>query len=297
MNYKNIHDNIINKAKSENRKKLNKDDENFIYYEKHHILPKCLGGLDNKNNLILLTAKEHFLIHKILNILHPDSRGLFYGYRTMSLLKKQNRDYKIGAREYERIKIIFNFYNSGENHPNSKKKGINHPSFGKKLSSETKQKISQARKGKYKGENSPWWGVKKSEEHIKKLSESRKGRKASEETKLKMRKSHQNVSIEVREKISKANKGKPSKLKGKKLSEDHILKIVASLIGKKHTDETKKKRSDSLLGKRKSKEHKDNLIKSWINREYLICPYCNLKSRNRGNMNRYHFDNCKFKKL
>lgn len=33
--------------------------------------------------------------------------------------------------------------------------------------------------------------------------------------------------------------------------------------------------------------------KSWAVREELKCPHCGFKSKNHGNMNRYHFDNCK----
>jgi hypothetical protein len=37
-----------------------------IYYEKHHILPRCLGGTNSKTNLIYLTPKEHFIAHLLL---------------------------------------------------------------------------------------------------------------------------------------------------------------------------------------------------------------------------------------
>lgn len=36
------------------------------YYEKHHILPRALGGTDDPNNLVKLTAREHCLAHMIL---------------------------------------------------------------------------------------------------------------------------------------------------------------------------------------------------------------------------------------
>jgi len=54
MNYQKIYDQIIERAK--NRKLEG-------YKEKHHIIPKCLGGPDNKENLVELTAREHFLCH------------------------------------------------------------------------------------------------------------------------------------------------------------------------------------------------------------------------------------------
>ena len=34
--------------------------------EKHHIIPRCMGGNDLKNNLVSLTIEEHFLAHKLL---------------------------------------------------------------------------------------------------------------------------------------------------------------------------------------------------------------------------------------
>ena len=38
----------------------------FEYTEKHHIIPKSLGGTNNLNNLVNLTAREHFICHRLL---------------------------------------------------------------------------------------------------------------------------------------------------------------------------------------------------------------------------------------
>jgi len=48
---------LIDNAKTQNRSKNKK-----IYYESHHIIPKCMGG----NDLVLLTGKEHFICHLLL---------------------------------------------------------------------------------------------------------------------------------------------------------------------------------------------------------------------------------------
>lgn len=55
MNYQKIHDNIIFQAK-------NRSISIDMYYENHHILPKCEGGLQN-GETVKLTLKEHRLIH------------------------------------------------------------------------------------------------------------------------------------------------------------------------------------------------------------------------------------------
>lgn len=36
------------------------------YTEKHHIIPKSLGGTNQKENLVALTAREHFVCHLLL---------------------------------------------------------------------------------------------------------------------------------------------------------------------------------------------------------------------------------------
>ena len=43
------------------------------YHEKHHILPKCMGGTDEKDNLIDLFAREHFEAHRLLALENPEN--------------------------------------------------------------------------------------------------------------------------------------------------------------------------------------------------------------------------------
>jgi hypothetical protein len=45
-------------------------------YEEHHILPRCLGGTDEKTNLVLLTVREHFRAHILLADMYPDNGKL-----------------------------------------------------------------------------------------------------------------------------------------------------------------------------------------------------------------------------
>lgn len=52
---------LISKAKNQNRIKSKK-----IYFEDHHIIPKSLNGTDDKSNLVLLTAREHYIAHLLL---------------------------------------------------------------------------------------------------------------------------------------------------------------------------------------------------------------------------------------
>ena len=64
--------------------------------------------------------------------------------------------------------------------------GVNGSFYGKHHTEETKEKIRQARLGKYVGENSPKYCTHPSEETRKKMSEAKKGKCLPEETKVKM---------------------------------------------------------------------------------------------------------------
>jgi len=76
MNYKRIHDLIIERAQSRILE--------IGYTEKHHIIPKSLGGSDKKINLVNLTLKEHYIIHLLLVKIYPNVPELVYAAWMMS---------------------------------------------------------------------------------------------------------------------------------------------------------------------------------------------------------------------
>ena len=80
MNYLKIYTNLI----EINKQKL-RDKSGGKYYEEHHINPKCLGGNDNKTNLVLLTAREHFLAHWLLVKLYPNNKKLIYAFNAFCM--------------------------------------------------------------------------------------------------------------------------------------------------------------------------------------------------------------------
>ena len=56
------------------------------YVERHHIVPKCLGGTDAVDNIVLLTAREHFLAHRLLTRVYPANKGVWYAIIAMGRL-------------------------------------------------------------------------------------------------------------------------------------------------------------------------------------------------------------------
>lgn len=71
MDYAKLYNALISFRKSNPLKKSKE-----LYTEKHHIVPKCLGGSDNDENLVRLTAREHFIAHRLLAKMCPEERGL-----------------------------------------------------------------------------------------------------------------------------------------------------------------------------------------------------------------------------
>ena len=61
------------------------------YKERHHIVPRCLGGTDNKSNIALLTAEEHFVAHQLLVKMYPGNRDLVYATQLMTLHQTDRR--------------------------------------------------------------------------------------------------------------------------------------------------------------------------------------------------------------
>lgn len=100
MNYLEIHNKIIKNAKS----RIN--DENS-YYEVHHIIPRCLGGNEEKENLVKLTPEEHYIIHQLLVKIYPEEKGLIYAaYMMCTKSKNQKRNNKIYGWLKKRYSVI-----------------------------------------------------------------------------------------------------------------------------------------------------------------------------------------------
>ena len=106
MNYKAHYDKLINRSK--NRQTLGQ------YVEKHHIIPKCMGGPDCAANLVNLSAEEHFVAHQLLVKMYPFNKKLLLALTKMCSSSRKNvRRNKIYGWIRKRWSESF----SGENHP------------------------------------------------------------------------------------------------------------------------------------------------------------------------------------
>lgn len=153
-----------------NRIQLNreniKDKDN--YQERHHIIPKCMGGSNDEENLIYLYPQEHYYAHSLLAKENPENIPLNQAW---FLIAHENKELEISAEDYAIMKINFSkaqseFF-SGVNNPMYGRTGEQNPAYGWHRYGElnpfygcvhsdaAKKKISEANKGKLIGNKNP----------------------------------------------------------------------------------------------------------------------------------------------
>lgn len=193
------------------------------YKETHHIIPKSLGGSNDKENLVDLTAREHFICHLLLTKITEGSskRSMIFALNALSTLEN-NHQSRYKSRMYDCAR---RFYAEEKSRTMA---GAGNHMFGKTHSEESKRKMSDFHKGRL-----PWnTGKVLSESHRKNISKSNSGKNNHM-----FGKTH---SEESKKKISTRHKGH-SYNKGILKSEEHKQKISEKLKGRKLTDEHKKK--------------------------------------------------------
>jgi hypothetical protein len=147
-----------------------KEKRNGTYFEGHHIIPKCKGGTGtstrpkNNSNIVILTAREHFLAHWLLWRIYGDRQMALAFHKMLSTTNKTKRI--TSSRGYEEAREAFRVTNIG----NQYGKGVI-----KVISEEQKKKQSELMKGKYDGNKNPFYGKKHTDETKDKIRKSRKG--------------------------------------------------------------------------------------------------------------------------
>ena len=79
------------------------------YVERHHILPKSMGGSNDKENIVHLSAREHFICHFLLPkfLYGTDYYKMVYGFKMMANKSKTNRKRYFNSRLFEYYKKRF----------------------------------------------------------------------------------------------------------------------------------------------------------------------------------------------
>lgn len=97
MNYNKIYENLIQKRKD--------DPITSGYKENHHILPRSIGGTDDKENLVFLTGREHWIAHLLLHKIHKLPQTAHACNMMAMRCEERGIAYIKNSRLYELIRI------------------------------------------------------------------------------------------------------------------------------------------------------------------------------------------------
>jgi hypothetical protein len=180
------------------------------YGENHHIIPKSLGGANERSNIVKLSAREHLICHMLLPRMLTGVSKRNMHFALWCMVKMDNSDNKgrltVTTRQFEHIR---------KNHAAA----VSEIHSGKIVSADTRKKLSLAatgRTGYMAGKNHTEAAKKKmslapagktiTPETVTKILESRKWYKPTAETLVKM--GAWVRTAETKKKISDSNKGK-----------------------------------------------------------------------------------------
>lgn len=250
MNYNKIYNDLIKRGRS--RPLL----EN-VYYEKHHIIPRCMKGTNDEDNIVHLTLREHYMAHALLYRIY---KGTHYGYKLITAVQCMTMT---DTRNTGRVKAKSKLYEWVHKAIRNE-----HKIFKENMSEEEKEIA-----------------------HIKRIEISKRSAKTTKSN---------YEGLTPKEKIAADERRRNGRVKfveslrivynlmtpKEKLIEDKRRR--ENWLGRKHTEETKKKMHESLKGKqsgiknsqygtcwiynltlKESKKIKLDDLDEWLNKDWL----------------------------
>ncbi len=207
-----------------------------LYSERHHILPKALGGSDKSANLVRLTAREHFVAHLLL-------ARIFGGTMWLAVVRmkgRRNGKGYVNSRLYGQAKAEWAAWSSAN------QRGEAHWAHGKPSPSRGQKKPE------FTGEKHPNFGKPMTEKQRAALLRARLGVKHTEETK---------------KRIGDAQRGEKNHAFGKRLTEEHRAKVAAAMSARKLSDEHKRRIGEAHKGRKISEETRQKMREAAQRRE------------------------------
>lgn len=140
------------------------------YSEKHHIVPKSIGGSNDPSNLVRLTAREHFLAHWLLTKMCEGEarKKMYFAMYSLSWTRK-DVGRVVSSWQYAEAKKAKSKGMRGSNNPIHRRDvtGEGNSFFGRTHSQETLDRISKSQKRRmanrihhFKGKEGPIKGRK-----------------------------------------------------------------------------------------------------------------------------------------
>lgn len=204
------------------------------YIEKHHVIPKSMGGTKESGNLVALTFREHFLVHWLLTKFVDQ----YNCYKMLMALFRMGQDHLrperlvagwqyARARKAARERIV--------SEETKRKASTTMKARGYRPTEEMKRHLSELNMG-----NTIWVGKKHTDASKQKMRTAKLGKKQSPE--------HIENAAATR--------------RGKKWPAERCANMGKTWLGRKHTLETRARMSANRRGKKRgplSDAHRQNM--------------------------------------
>lgn len=116
-----------------------------------------MGGTDDEDNIVILTAREHFIIHWLLMKIHRNKQ-MIYAFHAMTKPVGNGRT-RYNSHSFKYAREAMGKWTkenmTGKNHPFYGLTGESHPHYGMKRSKSTRMKISEKAKKRYRDNPHP----------------------------------------------------------------------------------------------------------------------------------------------
>jgi len=127
------------------------------YSEQHHVVPRCMGGLNVAENVVELTPEEHYVAHQLLVKMHPGVAGLVSAAVLMSGRRSGNKPYgwlrrraavmQLGSKASPETRAKMSASSIGRPKSKEMRAKLSATRMGMPVSPEARAKISAARRG------------------------------------------------------------------------------------------------------------------------------------------------------
>lgn len=226
------------------------------YTERHHVVPKSMGGTNAKANIVRLTGREHFVAHRLLAKIHPTT-GMVHAVYLMACIDRRHGRYRVTARTYETLRIA----HAARTSRNETLREINSRLHRKPQSEQHKKNRVDARKANGQPWHSPETGKKIAVSNAKPRGPA--GRKTPQQM--------------------------IAHMAGVAHRKENGSYIISDATRQRMTEANRRPRN-----KRGLTEVEMERLRIHANTE-VVCPHCG-KCGHRIVMGRWHFDKCKERK-
>ena len=282
MNYQKAYDSMI-------QNRLANPLPEGMYCEKHHIKPRSLGGSNAKSNIVGLTPREHFLAHRCLAKVHGGKMWAALAYMSRGATKSA-KGVKISSRLYDMIKRKDAEWRSVAY------AGENNYWYQKKLPEYVREKMRGPRPNS-SGENHPNFGISNKERNllISYIKTANNKKDIVNYNTLNRINLITGVPEYFDENGKKRHRMNPELVKIKKslLFKFHRQEVMCGENNPNYNNGDKiRGEKNPMFGRVHSPETLLKMSEKAKQRRTIVCPKCQ-KQGSVGNMNRWHFDNCK----